>query len=43
MDWPLTRKPEYFEWAKRAVDELRGVSPTLERAFDDIHASPPNA
>jgi len=29
-----TRKRQYFEWAKRVVDGLRGVHPGLERAFD---------
>ena len=32
--WDLTRRREYFDWAKRVVDGLRGVHPGLERAFD---------
>ena len=34
VGWSRTRKREYFEWAKRVVDGLRGVHPGLERAFD---------
>jgi guanosine-3',5'-bis(diphosphate) 3'-pyrophosphohydrolase len=36
-DWPLERKQEYFEWAKRVVDGLRGVHPGLEAEFDRVH------
>ena len=32
--WDLERRREYFEWAKRVVDGLRGVNPALEAAFD---------
>ena len=34
VGWSRTRKRQYFEWAKRVVDGLRGVHPGLERAFD---------
>ena len=34
MGWSRTRKREYFEWAKRVVDGLRGVNRPLELAFD---------
>jgi guanosine-3',5'-bis(diphosphate) 3'-pyrophosphohydrolase len=33
-DWPLERKREYFDWAKRVVDQMRGADPALERLFD---------
>jgi guanosine-3',5'-bis(diphosphate) 3'-pyrophosphohydrolase len=33
--WSLDRKREYFEWAKRVVDALRGQNPTLEALFDE--------
>src|SRR5882724_10196949 len=29
-DWTLDRKREYFEWAKRVIDQLRGVNAILE-------------
>jgi GTP diphosphokinase / guanosine-3',5'-bis(diphosphate) 3'-diphosphatase len=32
--WDLERRREYFDWAKRVVDGLRGVHPGLEAAFD---------
>ena len=32
--WGLGRRQEYFDWAEKVVDGLRGVSPKLERMFD---------
>ena len=32
--WDLQRRQEYFEWAKRVIDGLRGAHPGLEAAFD---------
>jgi GTP diphosphokinase / guanosine-3',5'-bis(diphosphate) 3'-diphosphatase len=32
--WDLARRREYFDWAKRVVDGMRGVHPALEDAFD---------
>lgn len=34
VGWSRRKKREYFDWAKRVVDGLRGVHPGLERAFD---------
>ncbi|CAN5344540.1 HD domain-containing protein [soil metagenome] len=39
--WSLSRQQEYFDWAKQVVDRVRGVSPTLEAAFDDAYAKRP--
>ena len=39
--WDLTRRREYFEWAKAVVDRLRGVHPGLERKFDEAYALKP--
>ena len=36
--WSLNRMSEYLDWAASVVEGLRGVSPTLERAFDDALA-----
>ena len=36
--WDLGRRREYFDWAKRVVDGLRGAHPGLEAAFDAAHA-----
>jgi len=39
--WPTSRKREYFDWAKRVVDGLRGVSPRLEQLFDEAYGERP--
>ena len=39
--WPLERRREYFEWARRVVDGLRGAHPRLEAAFDAAYARKP--
>ena len=39
--WDVARKQEYFDWARRVVDGLRGVHPTLEAEFDRVYARRP--
>lgn len=39
--WTLERRQLYFDWAKEVVDELRGTSPRLEKAFDAAYAAKP--
>jgi guanosine-3',5'-bis(diphosphate) 3'-pyrophosphohydrolase len=43
--WDLRRRREYFEWAKRVIDGLRGTPGSemrrLEAAFDAAHARRP--
>ena len=39
--WSLERKREYFDWAKRVVDQMRGVHPKLEARFDAEYAKRP--
>ncbi len=39
--WPLERRREYFDWARRVVDGLRGVHPALEASFDAAYAQRP--
>src|SRR5262245_11850020 len=39
--WDLTRRREYFDWAKAVVDRLRGTHPELERLFDQAYARKP--
>jgi guanosine-3',5'-bis(diphosphate) 3'-pyrophosphohydrolase len=39
--WDLQRRQEYFEWAKRVIDGLRGASPKLEAAFDAAYRRKP--
>ena len=40
-NWDLARRREYFDWAKRVVDGLRGAHPPLEAAFDAAFARRP--
>ena len=40
--WDLARRRDYFEWAKRVVDGLRGIHPRLEAAFDAAYAKIPS-
>jgi len=40
-NWPLARQQQYFDWAKRVVDRLRGVNRRLEAAFDAAYAQRP--
>ena len=39
--WSIDRKREYFDWAKAVVDQLRGINPTLEAAFDRAYMDRP--
>jgi guanosine-3',5'-bis(diphosphate) 3'-pyrophosphohydrolase len=36
-DWSLNRKREYFDWAKRVIDQVRGTNAALERRFDRLY------
>lgn len=38
-DWTLTRKREYFDWAKAVVDKISGASPELSIIFDETYAN----
>ena len=42
-DWSLKRRQEYFDDAKRVVDNVRGVNPRLERVFDRLYRKRPEA
>jgi len=39
--WDLRRRQEYFEWAKKVIDQLRGAHPELEAAFDAAYRRKP--
>ena len=39
--WPLERRREYFDWAKKVVDQIRGTQKNLEAAFDEAYAARP--
>jgi guanosine-3',5'-bis(diphosphate) 3'-pyrophosphohydrolase len=40
-DWDLQRRRDYFDWAKRVIDRLRGVHAPLEVIFDREYANRP--
>jgi guanosine-3',5'-bis(diphosphate) 3'-pyrophosphohydrolase len=40
-DWSLQRKREYFDWAKRVIDQVRGTNADLERRFDALYRKRP--
>jgi len=39
--WSLERKREYFDWAKRVIDQVRGTNARLERRFDSLYRRRP--
>ena len=39
--WDFARRREYFDWARRVVDGLRGAHPRLEAAFDAAYGDGP--
>ena len=39
--WPLERRQEYFDWAKKVVDQVRGIHPGLEKIFDEAYSKRP--
>lgn len=40
-EWSLQRRRDYFDWAKKVIDRIRGSNKPLERAFDDAYAGRP--
>lgn len=40
-DWTLSRRQEYFDWAKRVVDGLPPVNPSLKQAFEEAYSHRP--
>ena len=42
-NWSLQRRQEYFDWAKRVIDELRGINPHLESIFDTAYSGKPDS
>ena len=41
VTWSLERQQEYFDWAKQVIDQVRGVHPGLEAAFDEAYSRRP--
>lgn len=42
-DWPIERRQEYFDWAWKVIDGLRGTHPRLEELFDIEYARRPES
>ncbi len=42
-DWSLERRQQYFDWACKVTDQVRGSHPELEALFDEIYAKRPLA
>jgi guanosine-3',5'-bis(diphosphate) 3'-pyrophosphohydrolase len=40
-DWSLERRQEYFDWAHKVIDQIRGTHTGLEALFDEIYAQRP--
>jgi len=40
-DWSIERKREYFDWAKKVINQVRGTNPKLERRFDQLYRKRP--
>lgn len=36
-NWPDERKQDYFEWAGKVIDQVRGTNSRLESIFDTLH------
>jgi guanosine-3',5'-bis(diphosphate) 3'-pyrophosphohydrolase len=41
VNWSLERQQDYFDWAKQVIDQVRGVHPRLEAAFDEAYSRRP--
>ena len=39
--WSLQRRKEYFDWAKKVIDQLRGTDARLESIFDMAYSERP--
>lgn len=40
-DWPLERRQEYFDWAKKVIDQVGSVHPVLEQLFNEAYKGRP--
>lgn len=40
-DWDLKRKRQYFDWAKKVIDQIRDTNVMLVGIFDELYAKGP--
>ena len=40
-DWSIERKRQYFDWAKKVIDQAKGTNLKLERRFDQLSRQRP--
>jgi len=40
-DWSIERKREYFDWAKKVINQVRGTNSKLEKRFDQLYRDRP--
>ena len=40
-DWSIERKRQYFDWAKKVIDQAKGTNLKLERRFDQLFRQRP--
>jgi guanosine-3',5'-bis(diphosphate) 3'-pyrophosphohydrolase len=40
-NWSLQRRQEYFDWARKVIDQVRGTHPRLEALFDEAYQQRP--
>lgn len=43
VDWSLTRRQDYFDWAKRVVEGLPQVNDAMLKAFAEAYAARPES
>jgi guanosine-3',5'-bis(diphosphate) 3'-pyrophosphohydrolase len=39
--WSIDRKREYFDWAKKVINQIRGTNPKLGTRFDQLYRKRP--
>lgn len=40
-DWTLERRQEHYDWAKKVIDQVRGINLGLESIFDEVYLDRP--
>lgn len=40
-NWSLERRQEYFDWARKVIDQIQGTHPRLEAIFEHVYRQRP--